>query len=138
MRFRPVLSIINVHLQRHYEVDRSLHFSLNNVFDRLKLTRWELDQQLVMNLKNHPCFQPPLLEFLKYVYHGYLNNVRRRSLNGRIDRKPLSQLPHRCTFVVDLRDSAFPSEQGRYVPFIPRFFEAFLDLVLDPGMSPEI
>ena len=89
--FIPAASRLGLHHQRHLQLGHLLHFPLQNGGGCLGLRLGALDDQLVVDLENELGLQPGLPKGLIHPDHGQLDDIRRRALDGGVQRHPLAE-----------------------------------------------
>src|SRR5437764_5374197 len=84
-RFVPVSSHFHLDFYWYIKPGHALHHGFYQPFDSLKLLDSDLEDKLIMHLKNHSRLQFPLLEFILDANHCYFNQVSIAPLNWNID-----------------------------------------------------
>src|SRR5271166_80083 len=93
MRLVPVLRRMRVHLERHVQLHRRLgrvrHHLLDERDRRLDLLVRRLEHELVVHLEQHPGAQTRAGKRCVHARHGAADDVGRRALDRRVDRRAL-------------------------------------------------
>src|SRR6266542_2800977 len=80
------------HLQGHRQLTRAAHIRGDQLAQRVELAGRDLEDQLVMHLKQHPRAQALPPQGAIHRKHRHLDNVGRRSLDRRVESHPFGHL----------------------------------------------
>src|SRR5713226_8194308 len=116
----PILSDTETYHERDPQIGRPFHVAFYQFFCAPLLRIRHLEDELVMHLQQHPRPQAVGPQRRGNADHRQLNQVRRRTLQRRVGRRPLPECPDVETLVLELRDIAPPPEQRLHVSFLAR------------------
>ena len=91
LRLQPVFAPVDLRHQRHGEVHHALHLLGEKPRHLLRHCLGTLDDQLVVYLQQQLRLRRFAAQAVKDAYHGELHHVRRRPLNGHIERDALAE-----------------------------------------------
>ena len=114
------------------------HFLLQNLLDALGFRLRRFHDQLVVYLQQQPCLQFFIAQTLPDVYHRQLDNVRCRTLNGRVARHTLAPGAHLKIAACQLRQGAAAVKQRSNVAFFLGVGNAALHIAVHLGEGVQI
>src|SRR5574337_276066 len=127
-----------VYPQWNAERGRTLHLFSGHPLGDVQLGFGHLEQQLIMDLKNHPGLQPFQLQTSENGDHRNLDQVCSRSLNRRVHCQPLPELPSRLVGGLELRDRPSASPGRTDDAEFSGVLDRPVDKCLDPAIDLEI
>ena len=106
--------------QRNGELRHMLHLLREKGRHLLALRYRALDDQLVVYLQDKPRLQLLLAKRFVYVDHRELDDIRRRALNGRVERDALAKRTDVEIAALELRKIAPAPKHRRYKAILLR------------------
>ena len=118
-------------LERHRQLRGPFHGLAHQRLDRLLFGFGDLEDELVVHLEDHARPEPALLDRLRGPEHGQLDDVRRGSLDGIVERDAAAGLLQGPVGRAELGDLALPSEDRFGVAALPRLFDDPVEILPD-------
>ena len=108
------------HVERHVQRHGQAHLRTHDLLQRLAFPRPDLEDELVMDLEQHPAAHTGVVERLFDIQHGHFDDVGRRALDRCVQRHPLGHLPTLPIVAHQIRQVAPTTEDGLGVFRTPR------------------
>ena len=138
VRFQPVLSPTGVSNQWDAELASVLHLREDDVLDLVFLFGIDAEVEFVVHLQDHLGAYAFFFEASPDAYHGNLDDVGFRTLNGRIDGIALSEAAHGAVFGIYVRQIASPAKHRLGVFLLACCRDGTFHKCMDLGEGSEI
>ena len=120
------------------QVGRMFHAPHNDFANLCFLAFQQIDDELVVDLKNHLGFQSSFRELTVYGDHGQLHDVGRTALNRGVDGVAFGQSPHHGIARPDVGQHPFSTEEGGHVAGFMRLCNDAVHVLLYARIGGEI
>ena len=138
MRFQPVAAPSAVGLERDAEVGSLLHLPDDKLLYPILFLREDAEVEFIMNLENHLALQTLSLHACCHPYHGNLDDVRCRSLYGRVDGIAFRIATHDGVVRVDVGQVTAAAEERFRIALVACLLYALVHVTLHAGIALEV
>src|SRR5581483_6942377 len=108
----PVIAHADLDQQRCLELRDAFHFALHQPRNRVYFLRRAFEDQFIMHLQQHRRLVGGFLQRGIDAYHCQLDQIRRRPLERRIDRRALREPARIGVAAIDVGNRPLAPEQG--------------------------
>ena len=115
-----------------------LHLLLQQPGGRRRLSLRALHDELIVDLEHQPGFRQLCFQPLVGRHHGQLHDVRRRALDGHVQRHPLTEGAEVVVGGGQLRQIPAPVENGLHISGLPGLFHHSVHIAAHTGERGEI